>query len=274
MSKKILSVSIVLYKTPFADLTKCIESLKNISTSFDLFLVDNSPDARLRDLVDLCPGTAYFHLPNNPGYGSAHNLAIEKSSTGGYQFHLVINADVYFNDDVVTPMIEYMLNDEEVGQMMPKVLNPDGSIQRLCKIVPTPSDLFLRRFSPPRIREKNNSIFELHFSGYNKLMFVPYLSGCFMLLRHSCLKDVGRFDERFFMYPEDIDLTRRIAERYKTIFFPGVSVFHSHGGASRKSYKMFFIHLFNLVKYFNKWGWFFDSKRDFLNKKTLAQFIS
>ena len=274
MLKKIISVSIVLYKTPVDELAKCVESLKRISIPFDLFLVDNSPDPRLKDLISLLPGAVYFHLPNNPGYGAAHNLAIEKGSAGGYLFHLVINADVYFNEDVVAPMIRYMLDNESVGQVMPKVLNPDGSIQRLCKLVPTPADLFLRRFSPTSIREKNNRNFELHHSEYKKLMFVPYLSGCFMLLRHSCLRDVGKFDERFFMYPEDIDLTRRIAERYQTMFFPDVSVYHSHGGASRKSFKMFAIHFVNLVRYFNKWGWFFDSRRDFLNKKTLAQFVS
>lgn len=272
MSKKILSISIVLYNTPDNDLKNCIESLTKVLVPFDIFLVDNSPRDRLRFMAGMYPGITYFHLPNNPGYGSGHNVAIEKCSTQGYKFHLVINPDVYFDGDILTPMIGYMLDNKEVGQIMPKVLNPDGSIQRLCKLVPTPFDLFMRRFSPRRIRDNRNKFFELHFSGYDKLMFVPYLSGCFMLLRHSCLKDVGNFDERFFMYPEDIDLTRRIAEKYKTIFFPDASVYHSYGGASRKSFKMLVIHFINLVRYFNKWGWFFDAKRDLLNKKTLAQF--
>jgi GT2 family glycosyltransferase len=102
-------------------------------------------------------------------------------------------------------------------------------------------------------------------------MFVPYLSGCFMLLRTSALIDVGLFDERFFMYPEDVDLTRRIAARYETIFFPHVSVYHEHGAASRKSLKMFAVHFFNMVRYFNKWGWLVDPGRRELNRKTLAQ---
>ena len=103
-------------------------------------------------------------------------------------------------------------------------------------------------------------------------MFVPYLSGCFMLLRQSSLREVGLFDERFFMYPEDVDLTRRIAEHYETVFFPEVSVVHEHGRASHKSVKMFFIHAYNLCKYFNKWGWIHDPIRKRLNKKTLDQF--
>ena len=103
-------------------------------------------------------------------------------------------------------------------------------------------------------------------------MNVPYLSGCFMLLRSEALKKVGLFDERFFMYPEDIDLTRRIREHYRTIFYPHVSVIHNHAQGSYKSKKLLWIHIINLIKYFNKWGWFCDKKRQLINKETLNQF--
>ena len=95
-----------------------------------------------------------------------------------------------------------------------------------------------------------------------------------MLLRQSTLKEVGLFDERYFMYPEDIDLTRRIAMHYDTLFFPEVVITHEHGAASQKSLKMLIVHIFNLCKYFNKWGWLFDKDRKYLNFKTLNQFLS
>ena len=91
-------------------------------------------------------------------------------------------------------------------------------------------------------------------TGYNQIMDVPYLSGSFMLLRTSALKEVGLFDERFFMYPEDIDLTRRIGAKYRTIFYPEVSVIHHHEKASYKSVKLLIIHVWNIMKYFWKWG--------------------
>jgi GT2 family glycosyltransferase len=269
---KILSVSIVLFNTSKIDLINCLESLKKVSIPFDLFLIDNSLQDQLKDIVIIYPNTFYIHLPDNPGYGSGHNVAIERSSASDYLFHLVINADVFFNSDVLTPMIKYMMQNDEVAQMMPKVLNADGSIQRLCRLLPTPFDFFIRRFVSYRIRDRFNRKIELHFSGYDKKMFVPFLSGCFMLLRHSSLKYIGNFDPRFFMYAEDIDLTRRLAEKYETIYFPDVFIYHLHGEASKKSFKMFAIHFISIVKYFNKWGWFFDSKRDQLNKKTLLQF--
>jgi GT2 family glycosyltransferase len=127
----------------------------------------------------------------------------------------------------------------------------------------------LRRFVPDKLSRKSREKFTLRATGYDRIMFVPYLSGCFMLLRRAALKDVGLFDERFFMYPEDIDITRRIAMKYDTIFYPLVSVRHEYGGASKRSLKMFVVHTYNLIKYFNKWGWFFDNERKYLNLKTL-----
>mgnify|MGYP003611155927 FL=1 len=93
-----------------------------------------------------------------------------------------------------------------------------------------------------------------------------------MLLRSKALQKVGLFDERFFMYPEDIDLTRRIREYYRTVFYPHVPVIHNHAQGSYKSKKLLWIHIINLIRYFNKWGWFCDKKRQLINKETLNQF--
>lgn len=268
----LLTVSIVLYKTPVNDLRRCLSSLRYFTGNLHLYVIDNSPTDILRSECSSFSSHEYIHLPSNPGFGVAHNVAMRKAEKIPGDFHLVLNADVMFDQDVLTPMLAYMIEHPEVGQMMPRVLNIDGSTQRLCKLVPSPSDLIFRRFAGRKRREASNRIFELHEAGYNEIMFVPYLSGCFMLLRKSALQEVGLFDERYFMYPEDIDLTRRMAESYSTIYFPLVSVVHVHGAASHKSIKMLIVHAFNLCKYFNKWGWFHDPLRIELNNKTLQQF--
>jgi hypothetical protein len=90
-----------------------------------------------------------------------------------------------------------------------------------------------------------------------------------MLLRTEALEKVGLFDERFFMYPEDIDLTRRIHRHYATCFYPDVSVIHAHTQGSYKNRKLLWIHLINMAKYFNKWGWLCDSERRKINAETL-----
>jgi GT2 family glycosyltransferase len=234
-----------------------------------VILIDNSPDDRLRNVIK-GRKIKYIFTGSNLGFGRGHNLAI-KEIINLSKFHLVINSDISFSSNVIGQLIGYMEENEEVGQIMPKVLSPNGEIQYLCKLIPTPLDLIFRRFLPNRILQKKKENFELRFSGYDRIMEVPYLSGCFMLLRTSALKEVGLFDERFFMYPEDIDLTRRMHEKFRTVFFPEVSIIHNHAQESYKRYHMLFIHIINMVKYFNKWGWIFDSKRIKTNRIILQK---
>ena len=90
-----------------------------------------------------------------------------------------------------------------------------------------------------------------------------------MFFRTAVLQKVGLFDERFFMYPEDIDITRRIHKYFRTLYYPQVAVYHDHAKESYVTRRMLWIHIKNLIKYFNKWGWFFDKERQEINRKTL-----
>jgi GT2 family glycosyltransferase len=263
----LLTVSIVLYNTDSEQLNRCLTSLKKYSDELKIYLIDNSPSPCF---YPTGANIEYIHNPSNPGFGAAHNIAIHKSFLEAGDYHLVLNADVYFDAGVLEELENFMNQNLDVGLTMPKVFYPNGDIQYLCKLLPSPKDLIVRRFIPfNQWKKKHNNYFEMRFTDYNQIMEVPYLSGCFMFLRKDALRKIGGFDERFFMYPEDIDLSRRIHEHYKTIFYPSVCVIHEFGGSSHKSFKMFFVHLWNLVKYFNKWGWFFDQKRDHVNKKIL-----
>jgi GT2 family glycosyltransferase len=261
-------VSIVVYKTNIEMLKKCIDSVRLSSVDFVIYIIDNSPvdDLRVFSLSENC---IYEHRPDNPGSGAGHNLVIRKSLTEGIRYHLVINPDIDFDQDVISILINYLENNPDVAHVMPEVLNIDGSIQRLCKLLPTPLDLIFRRFLPGNFGLQRKKRFELWESEYNKIMFVPYLSGCFMLLRCEALKNIGIFDERFFMYLEDVDLSRRLAALYEIQYFPGASITHAHGAASYKSWRMLYAHISSAVKYFCKWGWIFDHKKNELNSKAL-----
>lgn len=95
-----------------------------------------------------------------------------------------------------------------------------------------------------------------------------------MFFRVEALKDVGLFDERFFMYPEDIDITRRMHAKYRTMFYPFVSIVHAHAAASKTNKKMLKIHILNMIKYFNKWGWLFDKERKQFNAQLQREISS
>ncbi len=262
-----LNVSVVLFQHPVTEVNALVELLLKSDVVAEIFLVDNSPastDAYIKLPVN------YIFNDYNLGYGAAHNIALRKSIISDASYHLVVNPDISFVPEILTNIIEFMDNNTDIGQLMPKVFYPTGEIQYLCKLLPTPYDLIFRRFLPQKWINKRTEIFEMKASGYNRIMDVPYLSGCFMFFRTSALQTVGLFDERFFMYPEDIDITRRMHAKYRTVFYPQVSIVHHHAKSSYLNFKMLTIHTFNMIKYFNKWGWFFDKERKAINNKIKA----
>ena len=269
----LVSASVVLYKTPEEQLKRVLDSILRSSLKVEVYVVDNSPGPRDCELFHL-PGITYIKSVENLGYGAGHNVALGRI-LDSVDFHFVVNPDISFGPEELEKMIRFMQDNPSVGQLMPKVTYPDGSIQYLCKLVPTPADLFLRRFAVGPFKgfaTRRIEEFELRFTGYSQEMDVPYLSGCFMLFRTSALKKIGLFDERFFMYPEDIDITRRMCAEYRTVFFPGATVVHNYARESYKSVRALLVHTANLVKYFNKWGWIYDPERSRLNRQILRQF--
>jgi GT2 family glycosyltransferase len=272
---KSINVSIVLFKNDQDLVKKAIYSCFNSFLINRIYLIDNSPTDILSFLAGLDSRVEYIFNNANLGFGKAHNIALKRSIEENIPYHLVLNPDVYFEKGVLEELYNFMEANKDVGLVMPKVLYPDGNIQHLCKLLPTPLDLFGRRFLNfvpfKKIVEKRNEVYELRFTGYDKIMEVPYLSGCFMFIRTEVLKKVGLFDERFFMYLEDTDLSRRVHIVSKTIYYPVVSIYHEYGKGSYKNLKLLKYHLDSAIKYFNKYGWLFDKERDEINKKTLEK---
>lgn len=268
-----LSASIVLYK-PDEVVIETIRNLLNTDLSIVLFLVDNSPSEAMEPVLGQLlqdKRVHYIFNSKNVGFGAGHNIAIRKM-LGFSKYHLVVNPDISFKAGTLERLLDYAESDSQIGMVTPKVVYPDGSMQYVCKLLPTPFDLFARRFLPSFVSRKRMSTFELHQANYDKPFEAPYIHGCFMFIRTDALKHVGLFDERFFMYPEDIDLTRRVHKLYKTMYFPGVVVVHKHARQSYKKSGLLYVHIINMIKYFNKWGWFFDPERKVVNKKILEQF--
>ncbi len=265
-----LNASIVLYNPDWTEVELMVRTLLASPIVDRVYLVDNSEVTT--ETAFASEKVVYRFLGQNKGYGAAHNVALRESIAQGAKYHLVVNSDIQFDPAILAELAAYMDTHPAVGHIMPKVVYPNGETQYLCKLLPTPLDLFGRRFLPKRWTQKRNERFELRASGYDRIMNVPYLSGCFMFLRTEALERVGLFDERFFMYPEDIDLTRRIHRQYQTLFYPKVTVVHAHRAASYKSIRYLWIHIINLFRYFNKWGWWYDKERTQVNRETLHQF--
>ena len=265
-----ITASIVVYKNDPCLLKRAIDSFLRSTVTGPLTVVDNSPMDELRQTCDY-PRVTYIFNNKNIGYGRGHNLAIRQYLNQS-QYHLVLNPDVSFDHDVIEKLFYFMESNLNAGLAMPKVLGPDGQLQMLCKLLPTPLDLATRRFFPFKDWFKNqNGKYEMKDSGYHHVMNVPFLSGCFMFLRNDALKKAGLFDERFFLYAEDTDLSRRIHQQFETLFFPGTEICHVHARGSYKDLGLTFHNIKSAIQYFNKWGWFFDDERVRINQRAYSQ---
>jgi len=258
-----LNISIVLYHPNWhQELVPLLTELLRIKKLQKIYLLDNSEEKTgSPQLIANNPKIRYMFMSENLGYGRAHNIALRESAYYKTDLHLVMNSDVRVSALDIDAMHDWMLQNPLVGQLMPRIINPDGTQQYLAKRLPSPLDVFGRRFLPSCLFAKRNKRFELRDLDLTRPINAPYLSGCFMFLRTSAAVETGLFDERFFMYPEDIDLTRRIHRNWLTLYYPGWTITHAHAQASYKNKHMLWIHIQNMCRYFNKWGWVFDSER-------------
>lgn len=269
-----LTASIVTYKTPEDELIHC--SMTLLADGVErIYIIDNSPSASLESAIKAIPNNnriEYIHRPDNPGYGTAHNIALKKALDSHTEYHLVINSDVSFAKGTLPKIVSFMDRHPTFGQLQPRILSADGSDQFSSRLIPTPLDLFGRRFLPKFLMRDRNRRYLLADRPEGKPLNIPYHQGSFMFLRVDVLRKTGIFDERFFMYPEDIDLSRRIHELFPTVYWPEVTITHAHRASSYHNMKMLMVHIVNLVRYFNKWGWFRDPLRHRFNQRLLNSY--
>ena len=262
-----LNISIVIYRPKWEqEVLPLVRELLRVKNLHKLYLLDNSEEREVYPkTVIKHQNLRYMHMPSNLGYGKAHNVALRESAYYKTDLHLVMNSDILVKAEDIDAMHDWMLSNPQVGQLMPKVVNPDGTQQYLAKRLPAPIDVFGRRFLPAWVMAKRNKRYELRDQDLTHPVNAPYLSGCFMMLRTKAAVEAGLFDERFFMYPEDIDLTRRIHRNYLTLYYPQWTIVHKHEKASYKDKHMLRIHIQNMCRSFNKWGWCFDKERKLFN---------
>lgn len=267
-----LTISIVTYNTNREELLKVLQCLEKVKLNKKIFISDNSENQDIKKVIEELNSNQIEYIFNNSnkGFGAGHNVIINKllNKELDSKYHLIMNSDVYFEEDVVEKLLDYMSNHEKIGQIGPRITGKDGTLTYSCKLFPTPLNLIMRRFIPlKKIVEKMDYDYEMRWYNYKDIVEGALLSGCFMLLRTEVFEKVGKFDEKYFMYLEDYDFCRRIGEKYDVIYYPEVEITHKHAKSSYKSRKMLLIHIKSALTYFNKWGWMFDKKRSEKNKK-------
>lgn len=255
IEKKIPSVTacIVTYNSAdkiAAAVTSILEVTRDMD--FELFVSDNmssdgTPDIIKRDF----PRVRLIENGSNKGFGHANNAVLPLISS---DYHFIINPDIILESNAVGAMTDYMEQHPDAVMAVPKLLSPDGSEQFTPKLTPTLKFMIggrLERFGG--VFKKWRDEYTLRGKNVTEPFECGFCSGCFICIRTEVFKAVGGFDERYFLYSEDADLTRE-AQRYgKTVYLPGVSVIHAWERAYMKKKKYFFIQLSSMFKYFIKW---------------------
>lgn len=260
-----LSISIVVYQEIFFQIKDCLSSLIGSipdDICYEITLVDNGALELNKDfsfeieLKKCFPNLPIYYLVStkNGGYGYGHNQVILKSKA---DYHLILNNDVYMMPNTLKNALDFMQQHKQVGMLVPDVYDMDEKRVYLCRHNPSLWISFLRRFAPSffkKIFQKQLSKFQMQDKNYNENMFkLSNPTGCFMFCRLELLKQLGGFDEKFFMYYDDSDLGRRMAKISLIAYSPAVKIKHVWRRAAYQDRRMAWIASKSALYYSWKW---------------------
>ncbi len=253
-----VSIGIVTYNNE-DKIENLLESLYQFTkgVSFSVYVVDNASSDRTLDIVrKKYPQVVIMPMDKNLGFGAGHNQLLNVIDS---EYHLILNPDIRFEQDTISELVQYLQNNPNVAMVTPKIMNEDGTEQHLPKKVPKMRYLLAGRLSPySRFFSHLRDEYTLKNQKLDTQMEIDFSTGCFMLVRSYVFKKVGGFDERFFMYLEDADLSLRVKKYGKVIFYPHTRVIHAWERSSAKKIKYFLIHMDSMRKFASKWkmgGW-------------------
>lgn len=265
-----LVVSIVLYNPDLPKLRDCLDSvLASRDIRVAVYLMDNSASPLAEDFLGAYAGRVRY-IPHgiNIGFGAGHNhvMALAAAEHGGAPYFLILNPDAYFGPGLLADMKARMDADGRIGLSIPRIANPDGSIQLVNKRMPTPAILFLRPLLAKvdllhRLLTPWMNRYLLQDMDLTRPLVCPFVSGCFMFFRFALLRELGGFDPRYFLYMEDVDLSRRAAVRGLNVVFSDLECHHYWERGIYKNRALFRLMVASAVVYFNKWGWLWDPER-------------
>jgi GT2 family glycosyltransferase len=227
-------------------LEECLDSIVNRPLPHDteVIVVDNASSDGSPDAVrDAFPAVRLIRNDDNYGFAKANNVGIA-ASTGEYVFF--INSDVVVKAGCFEKMITYMDGHQDVGVLGPKILRPNGAVQRSCMGFPTLWNSLCRALALdsifPGIKLFGGEM--MTYWPHDDIRPVDVITGCFWMVRRKALRAAGPLDERFFFYGEDIDWCKRFHdEGWKVVFYPEGEAIHYGGASSANAPLRFFIEM-------------------------------
>ena len=213
---------------------ECLESLREHCRDVcnEIIVVDNaSTDGTPELIAEMFPDFTLVRNSENLGFAKANNIGIARCSS---DYVCLVNSDVRFTSDCLSPMIRFLLENPKVGMVGPKMLATDGYARRSTMRFPTLWNQFCRALGLDIAFKKSRFFGGLLMSDFDHQTTaeVEVLIGWFVLVRGTAMERVGVLDPQFFMYGEDVDWCYRFHRAgEKTVFFADAEAVH-YGGAS------------------------------------------
>ena len=227
-----------------------------------LYLVDNaSPDGsgpRLEQAVReglLAPGTGQRVevrcRKENGGFGTGHNTVLSLLQS---RVHFILNPDIQLTADTLSDLADWMAQHPGVVMARPALTFPDGRPQRLPLRRCSVRAMVYRQLPCLKFWAKYNERYLMADKDLTKPTEIEFCTGSFSAVDTAVFKAVGGFDEDYFMYVEDADLTQKMRTRGKAYLVPQYTAIHAWHRAAHRSLKPFLWQLRSLLRYFSKWG--------------------
>lgn len=235
MSQPKLSIIILNYKTKHL-LRLALKNLLElgITVPYEMIVVDNaSHDGSVEMVRTLYPQVQVIASADNTGHARGNNLGI-RQATGEYL--LIMNPDIIFHRaEDIQACLRYLDDHAAVAMVGPKLLNVDGTVQNSC-FRPYGHWTPLYRRTPlgklPWAKRDLQRYLMTDFD-HNSVQTVAWVLGAVVFVRAAVLREVGPFDEQFFLYFADFELCDRIRRHgYKVVYYPPVAIVHYHRRAS------------------------------------------
>ncbi|MCX6792609.1 MAG: glycosyltransferase family 2 protein [Candidatus Falkowbacteria bacterium] len=232
-----ISIVIVNYKNKGLTLN-CIRSVEESALNnlkHEIIVVDNNSDDNIGQILAWqYPKVIFIENKSNVGMGAGNNVGL-KRARGKYV--VVMNPDTFAFPDTLAKLFVFMEANPSVGVVGPKQYNPDKTIQDSCYRWHSFFTPFFRRTFLGRSGFAKQEIDRYLMQDYDKktIREVDWLLGSCLFMRAKALKEIGWFDERFFLYFEDTDLCRRFWDKkWHVVYNPEVEIIHNHNRESAR----------------------------------------
>lgn len=229
-----MKVSVIIVHYQVKDLLRnCIRSIKKYFQGFEyeIIVVDNnSPDSTWKSLVSEFPEVDFLALDKNYGFSKANNIGV-KSAKGEYVY--ILNPDTEIEGDYFQEILDFADNQEKFGALGLRMHNLKGEfLPESKRSVPALINSFEKLFTTFNNNSKTYYRNDVDEFGIAE---VEIMTGANLLLKRSVYEEVGGFDERYFMYGEDIDLCYTILRKgYKNFYYGKYSLLHYKGESTVK----------------------------------------